>query len=439
MAEDEVLVVGGGWAGLAAAVQLSAAGRRVRLLEAAPQLGGRARTVHWDGQAIDNGQHLLIGAYRDTLALIRELGCAPETCFQRLPLELNQWAADGDGLRLRAAPLPAPFHVAAGLLRAGGLTLGERLRALAIDPALKAKEEPEGTARAWLETYRQPPALIRKLWEPLCVAALNTPLEIASARLLKRTLRDAFAPPRANSELLIPRVDLGRALPEPARRFVEARGGRMETGRRVTALVAERGRMVGVESGGERIDGRQVILATHPAGARRLLEPLLPRAAADLAALAYQPICTVYLRYPPETAAAPISGLLGTLSQWLFDRRGAGQPGLMAVVLSAEGAHNALDNATLGHLVATELARRFPWWPAPLAWRVIREKRATFSATPAAEALRPTADTPIAGLQLAGDYTATGLPATLEGAVRSGLQCASRILRDEERKNVTAD
>ena len=429
MAEEKpVVIVGGGWAGLAAAVQLTAAGRPVRLLESAPQLGGRARAVSSNGDTVDNGQHLLIGAYRDTLALIRELGCPPENCFLRLPLELSQWAPDGDGLTLRAAPLPAPFHVAAGLLTAGGLTLGERLRALAIDPAIKSKNDPEGDARSWLEAHGQPPALIRKLWEPLCIAALNTPLEIASARLLKRTLRDAFAPPRANSELLIPRVDLSTLLPEPARTFIEARGGAVETGRRVSALTVEGERIAGVALGEETIETEQVILATHPEGARRLLEPMLPETAAAIAELESQPICTVYLRYPDGTEAPPMSGMLGTLSQWLFDRRTVGQPGLMAVVLSAEGAHMELDNDDLGSRVAAELAQRFPHWPKPLGHRVIREKRATFSATPAADALRPAFDTPIRGLRLAGDYTDTGLPATLEGAVRSGLQCASRFL-----------
>ena len=430
--ESPIIIIGGGWAGVAAAVQLAAAGRPVRLLESAPQLGGRARGVTWNGEIIDNGQHLLIGAYRDTLALMRELhrelGCEPEECFLRLPLELNQWEPGGPGLTLRAAPLPAPLHIAVGLLSAGGLSLGERLRALAIDPALKSKQEPEGSALDWLEANRQPPALIRKLWEPLCIAALNTPLAIASARLLKRTLCDAFAPPRANSELLIPRFDLSTLLPNPARDFIEQHGGRIETGRRVTALTIEDGAIQGVECDDERIDTDRVILATHPEGARRLLEPHLPEHATAIAALESQPICTVYLRYPPETEAPPISGMLGTLSQWLFDRRTLGQPGLMAVVLSAEGAHMELDNQRLAERVAAELAERFPHWPAPLEQRVIREKRATFSATPRADTLRPANETPIDGLWLAGDYTDTGLPATLEGAVRSGLQCASRIL-----------
>ncbi len=430
-----VAVVGAGWAGLAAAVTLVNAGFDVTLVEAAPRPGGRARTLSWRGMRLDNGQHLLIGAYTQTLALLRILGVYPDDAFLRLPLALRMQAADGrTALDLHAPRLPAPLHLLAGLLGARGLSLAERLRALRFGlawPALAACDPAHDIAVAdWLRERGQPANLRRLLWDPLCLAVMNTPAETASARIFARVLQDAFLRRRRDSDLLLPRRPLGDILPRPAMDWLQAHGVPMVRGR-ITGIVADR-------EGGWRLQGRglddrrhaHVVLATGHHGIARLLpaDGRLERLRRDLARLVSEPIATVYLHYPATPGLkTPMLGLADGPGQWLFDRATDGHPGTVAVVISGRGEHTRRDRSALADAVRRQLARHFPRWPDPLAWQVVREKRATFRASVGIDALRPGNATAVPGLWLAGDFTATGYPATLEGAVRSGVQCALSI------------
>lgn len=428
-----VVVVGGGWAGLAAAVELTHAGIPVILIEAARQLGGRARCVRFGELRVDNGQHILLGAYREWRTLLRRLGLEEQQVVRRLPLQLEVLGRQ-DRLCLQAPTLPAPLHLLASLLGARGLSSRERLAALRFGHFLAHTElstPQDRSVAALLRERRQPPRLVRLLWEPLCLAALNTPIETASAQLFLRVLRESFRHRRRDSDLLLPVTDLGRALPEPALHYIERHGGQVWLNRRVTALRLSGDRLAGVELGAQFLPAGRLVLAVGATLCRRLLSPHPPFAAIvrDLARLEHQPITTLYLRYPATTRLPrPMLGLLDGPGQWVFDRALAGQPGLMAVVISAAGAHMELDNTALGAAVARQLAERFPHWPAPRERLVIREKRATFASRVGVEAWRPTAATPVAGCWLAGDFTATGLPGTLEGAVQSGRACARGIL-----------
>ncbi len=429
-----VLIIGGGWAGLAAAVRLVRASRRVTLLEAAPHLGGRARTVERHDLALDNGQHLAIGAYRETLALLNEIGIAEERAFLRRPLRLEQYHPDGHFL-LAPPPLPAPLHLAVGLLAARGLSLKDRLSALRLTlgwARQRFRLFPDRPLGPWLRRQGQSATLLERLWEPLCLATLNTPLEQASSAVFLRVLQDSFAHRRQDCDLLIPRLPLGEILPQPARRFLEGHGARVHTRHRVTALETEGGRVRGVRlDDGRRVAAEAVILALPPYAAARLLAPHSPLAplVERLRAFDYQPITTVYLRYPETTRAPhPLLGLSGGLGQWLFDRRACGQPGVMAVVISAEGPHRRLSRQALGQRIADELAGHFPHWPAPLWCDSLTEKRATFACTVDGARDRPGNATVLPGLWLAGDHTDTGYPATLEGAVRSGTAAAEAVL-----------
>lgn len=426
-----VLVVGAGWAGLSCAVELVRTGHGVTVLEAAAEVGGRARRLVVDGMALDNGQHLLLGAYAHTLAMMKTVGVDSAAGFLRLPLELRVLERAGPAVRLRAGALPAPLHLAWGLASCEGLSRGERLAALGL--ALRGFLRPPTAARdrtvaQWLRG--QPPRVRRALWEPLCLAALNTPVDQASAAVFLRVLADAFHHRRRDADLLIPRGDLGALLPRPARAFIDDHGGRVLTGRRVTGLVQEAGRIVGVDTAGGVLRADHVVVATAHHGAARLLAPLPGGAgpAAALRRLGHQPICTVYLQYAPATRLGfPMVGLTGGIAQWVFDRSGDVRPGLMAVVVSAAGPHMDLDRDTLAGRAQAELAHHFPAWPPPLWSRVIRERRATFACRAGEQGLRPPHRGPLAGLWLAGDYTRTPYPATLEGAVMSGLQCAREI------------
>ena len=429
-----VVVVGGGWAGLAAAIDLVHAGVPVTLIEAARQLGGRARCVRFGDLRVDNGQHILLGAYREWLDLLRRIGLREEQVVRRLPLELEMVGAREPGLHLRTPALPAPLHLLAGLLGARGLSPGERLAALRFGHFLAGTHRSPAQDRSvanLLRERRQPARLIRLLWEPLCLAALNTPIESASAHLFLQVLRASFRHRRRDSDLLLPVTDLGSALPEPALRYIEDHGGQVRLHRRVTGLRIEQGIFQGVHLDTEFLPASRLVLAVSPVMCRRLLSP--HAAFADtvrkLQQLEYQPITTLYLRYPQTVRLPrPMLGLLGGHAQWIFDRALAGQPGLMAVVISTAGTHMQLDNATLTAAVCQELAALFPRWSAPLDSLVIREKRATFASQVGVDGLRPASASPVADCWLAGDFTATGLPGTLEGAVMSGRACARGIL-----------
>jgi squalene-associated FAD-dependent desaturase len=424
---NRVAVIGAGWAGLSAAVTLVACGARTVVFESSRQLGGRARRVTLDGTDLDNGQHILLGAYTETLRMMRSVGVDPAAGLLRRRLELRTAA----GFRLRAAPLPAPLHLAAGLLTARGLSFDDRLRAAGFMHRLRNdgfRLAQDDTVAVLLATRGQSGALRELLWEPLCVSALNTPADHASARVFANVLRDTLGGPRGASDLLLPRADLGTLFPEPAARFVADRGSEVRLGTPVRTLEAG--------TGGFRLDADpgpfdRVIVAAGPQHAAALLagHPRLGGIAGQIDALEHEPIYTVYLQYP-ETVALPFPmlGFAGGLLQWAFDRGTlSGHRGLVAGVLSASGRHQALAHPDLAAAVHVELAAGVPSLPAPRWSRVIAEKRATFSCRPGL--VRPAIATPVDGLFLAGDYTESDYPATLESAVRSGVAAAELALR----------
>ncbi len=399
----KIAVIGGGWAGIAAAVELTANGAETTLFEAGRGLGGRARGVEIDGRQLDNGQHILLGAYRDTLALMRRVGADPGKLFDRQPLQV----IDNTGFRLALPHLPAPLNVAWGLLTASAVNWKEKLKTAWWMDGIKRRGfrlAQEMTVAEWLDDAGQTGTLRRHLWEPLCLAALNLPAERASAQLFANVLRDSLGSSRReDTDLLLPRVDLGQLLPEPARHWLLAKGAQIRLSTRVQQI-AQTGN--GIE-----IDGTlfaAAIIATAP----QHVGTLWPAAATNFA---YEPIATVYLKFGPKIKTAfPLSNRLGQHGQWIVDRG----HGLLACVLSGHGDWEKFDDAALATTLEAELAM-----PEAASWhKVIREKRATFSASPGL--LRPDFKTTEPRIFLAGDYTWADYPATLEGAVRSGLRAA---------------
>ncbi|WP_459614686.1 hydroxysqualene dehydroxylase HpnE [Bordetella sp. 2513F-2] len=436
----KVAVIGAGWAGLAAATALHEADAHVTVFEAGRTPGGRARRVVHPGfgDGLDNGQHILLGSYTETLALMRRLGRNPDALLMRRPLRL----ASLDGrLRISAPPLPAPWHAAAALLGARGLSGAERLAAVRLVQGLRGCEwapPPAWTVRQLLDQHGQPEGVVRQLWGPLCLAALNTPLEQASARLFAVVLRDSLTGARRNSDMLLPCVDLSALWPDVAARQVTTRYGR--TVRQLRP--AERW----IDVNDERFDA--AVLAVPPPAAARLLGNDLrecgsPGLLKALQAFDYMPIATLNLLLAqPWPLPEPMMMLRedaarGHLGQWVFDRArltGRAAQGELAVVVSAavdvaEGEREAIIAALVEQV--REQAARHPAGLAPMpAVRLAElfiEKRATFAARP--ERVRPLNHTPWRTLALAGDWTDTGYPGVLEGAVRSGLQAARIVLR----------
>lgn len=424
-----VAVIGAGYAGMAAAAELAAGGIPVTVFEASGVLGGRARAVslgHAEPTTVDNGQHLLIGAYRETLRLMRQVGADPERLLLRSPLAL---VYPGE-LSLQAPRLPAPLHLAAALLCARGLNFGEKLAAIRFMRRLKKSRfrvRQDSTVSALLDLYEQPARLRKFLWEPLCVAAMNTPADTASAEIFVNVLRDSLGGGNHASDLLLPRVDLGALFPDAAARFVLQHGGRVLRGeaiRRIEHAAADGGFVL--YSAGSEHRYAQLIMAVAPYHLAPLIDrlPGLDELRRQVARLSWEPIVTCYLAYPPPTRLArPMLGHAGGLMQWLFDRgQLGGPPGLFAAVISARGRHQALSNEQLAAKIHGEIAGFTPGLPAPLWSQVINEKRATFACLPGLS--RPGTRTALPGLFLAGDYVASDYPATLESAVRSGVIAA---------------
>lgn len=426
MRREAVAVIGGGWAGLACAVELAAAGRPVTLFEAARQLGGRARRVDWNGIALDNGQHILIGAYQETLRLLERVGSAH--LLERRPLEFDQ----PPGFRLALPRLPAPLHVGLGLARARGLAWRDKRAAARFIQTLKRQgyRLPADTSVSdLLARQGQTPALVHHLWEPICLAALNTPLDQASAQVFCNVLRDSLGSVRAASDLLLPRADLGRLLPDAATAYLAGHGGEVRLGCRIEGI--ER------TPRGYRLTGSDcpfghVVCATSPARLPALLAglPELELLRRRVAAYAYQPIETLWLRFERSLELPfPMLGLDQGPGQWLFDRRELA-PGLASVVISAEGPHRQLTKPALLAAVLEQTERAVGALPELRDHLSVLERRATFAAVPGL--VRPATQTALPGLYLAGDHIQSDYPATLEAAVRSGVAAARAILAQAE-------
>lgn len=430
-----ILVVGAGFAGCAAALACAAAGYRVCLHEAARAPGGRARTVERNGVALDNGQHLLLGAYHATAALVAALHADGSPLRrERLvlaPLQPRQAHA----LELRARNLPAPLSLATALACARGLTLRERMAGIAAFAGWKRRKfrcAPGATVADLLRPL--PDAVARRLWVPLCLAALNTPIERASAQVFLNVLQAAFDADADAADALVATRPLGELLPEPALRALRAQHHVAACGSRVRVTASsDAGVRASIDLEDATFDAAIVAVGPHQLAAT--LDPAL-RAHAPIAdaldavgRFAYEPITTVYLAYAVARLALPpgLVRLDDAPGQWVFDRtdlvEARSRERLLAVVISTSGPHDAWPQARLADAVHAQLARALPL-PPPAWTQVIAERRATYACTPGL-AHPPARIAP--RLFLAGDYVYPRFPATLEAAVCSGQAAAAQV------------
>jgi hydroxysqualene dehydroxylase len=435
MRPNTVAVIGAGWAGCAAAVELARAGAQVTLYEAARTAGGRARRIEYQGNTLDNGQHILLGAYRDSLRMMQAVGLQPSELLLRLPLQMR-YPNSENGMDLLAPRLPAPLHLALGVLRAKGLSLADKLSLARFASAARWmgwQLHRDCTVSELLERFEQTDRLTRLMWRPLCIAALNTPPERASAKVFLAVLRDSLGAGRAASDMLLPRADLSALFPDAAIAWLQKQGGKVMLGNRVSAIHAD--------DDGWKISSEQqsdhyhhVVIASSAAHAQTLLLEI-DDALADTLNFEYEAITTCYLQYAPTVRLpAPMLALLDDpdsqrWGQFVFDRGQLDnkQAGLLAVVISASGMATESGAQALEESVAQQLAHdlQMPELATPLWSKAITEKRATFACVP--DLQRPPNATAHRGLWLAGDYTESEYPATIEGAVRSGLKVAAGI------------
>ncbi|MEZ5320316.1 MAG: hydroxysqualene dehydroxylase HpnE [Vicinamibacterales bacterium] len=448
----DAVVIGAGWAGLAAAVHLADAGRRVIVVEESRRLGGRATafTDRATGERVDNGQHVLFGCYRATYDVLRKVGAADAAPLQQA---LTLVMADDTGRRatLACPPWPPPWHLVGGVLRWSAMPLADRLAARHLRPLLSAARRdgaeavaarvPETqTVTGWLTTLRQPASLRRWLWDPLAWAALNQDPDVAAARPFVRVLGELFGPRAEDAALGLPAVPLDALFPEPAAAFVRARGGEVRMGAPGRVVVDARG-VAGVAVGDEVIETRCVISAVPWHAFGRIWRDDVPEAlqpvAASAAAMASSPIVTVNLWFDGPVMTESFLGLVGGPIHWVFDKSAIlREPGGHLSVVSS----GATDLATMSNEEATEVALRClaPVLPETRSRTlkrsvVVREPRATFSLAPG-QPPRPATVTALPGFFLAGDWIDTGLPATIEGAARSGAAAGLAAARNTPRE-----
>ncbi|GLQ00916.1 oxidoreductase [Methylophaga thalassica] len=416
------LIVGGGWSGLAAAVRLLEKGESIHLVESAKQLGGRARNVDWNAQTIDNGQHLLIGAYQRTLKLLQDLGADESRLFQRLPLNITIHHPHFGDLKLAdTLHLPWPLSLAIKTWQLNGFAVFVQISRLIFN-ARSQKKSDDISVQAWLKQQKQSSRLVEQLWEPLCLATLNTPISEASANLFAHVLLETFRQ-RDYADFLIPQVPLGDTLPAYAERYIQQQGGQISLQTRIKSLVILNNKVTAaLTDNGQTIEADNIIIATGPHTSQQLLGKYW--GAKDASS---HPIVTVYLQCASDIhLRSPMLGLSGTTSQWIFDRG----DGLLAVVISGPGSHLKLTNEQLIEHVVNELLDANIVQPSEfIRGYVIREKRATFRSTVGVCSDRPTTCSPVDGLYLAGDIINNLYPATLEGAVINGEKAAELIMK----------
>jgi squalene-associated FAD-dependent desaturase len=465
LTNPDVIVIGAGFAGLSAAARLTRRGARVLVVEARSRLGGRA-TAFADrdtGELVDNGQHILLGCYTETLAFLRDVGADGNL---RLDPQLAVTMIDRSGRRTRLScpSLPPPFHLAAGIVDWDALSWRDRLAAAGMATPLKnARAElhggamkaasPDETVAQWLDRNGQTPRLREMLWDPLALAALNQPPEQAAAPAFTRVLAEMFGSDPRAAAIALPTRPLDQAYAEPARAYIEAHGGDVRTGLTARVLTDATGSQVtGVHAGGATIPTTRVIASVPWFAFAELFDrepPALRDTIERARRMASCPIVTVNLWFDRPVIDESFVGLPGRTMQWVFEknlivgRRGNGTPGhadahghhtsaeaagtpaYLALVSSGAAAIVAKSNDELICIAHQEVVDAVPASRAAGLVRatVVREPRATFSLAPGQPA-RPRSETGVSGLLLAGDWIDTGLPATIESAVRSGHRAA---------------
>ncbi len=447
LVQADVVVIGAGCAGLAAAVRLAGRGAKVVVVEQAPRLGGRATSFvdRESGERVDNGQHVLFGCYRSTYELLNELGAADRAPLERSLQLTMAGGLDGRSFHLHCPELPSPWHLIFGLLTWSAVPAADRLSArhmksfLQDSRRLRADEvaagvDPSLTVTEWLDQRRQPVSMKKWLWNPLAYAALNQSPDDAAARPFVRVLAEMFGPDPGAAAVALPRVPLDELMAMPAVDYLEARGGAVML-RRPARIAMSGGRITSVKVGDTIVRAATVISAVPWHAFAGLWEENAPSALSEVsrnaAGMRSTPIVTVNMWFDRSVMDRRHSflGVVDGTTQWLFDREKiTGSGGHLSAVSSGAVDLLRLENDDLVERAHADVRRVLPASARATLTRalVVREPRAGFSLAPNSPP-RPGAVTPLQGFLLAGDWTDTGLPATIEGAVRSGVAAAAHV------------
>lgn len=441
--KKNIAIIGGGWAGLAAAVQLCKHNCNVTVFESSPQLGGRARSISWNNLTLDNGQHLMMGAYQQMIECLNTIQADTSQLFKQLPhrmLMLN--SQNGEiAFDLKLPTYPAPLHLLFGVLNTPSLSISEKILLLIrFNKLLNTPIKTDISVTQWLSNAKLPEQYRINLLEPVCLAALTTHPQQASAKAFQSVLQQIFNAPAEFTDLLIPTTDLGNVFPALAEKFILQQGGEIKTRCKVQQLLHDNTQIHSIQVNDEVMNFDQVILATPPSVTAKLLNdiPACQQIGKQIKQLKFEPVATLYLQFKtPVSLPYPMIGLMNGLSEWVFERATSGHNDILAVVISAQGEHLKLAEDKLIKTVYDELSNVIENLPELLNSKFIIEKRATFQCHPNVDKYRPGINTSLRNLKLCGDYVyieennQPGLPSTLEGAVRSGVKCAQSILKDQ--------
>ena len=431
----DVILVGAGFAGVAAASALAERGAAVLVLETRQRVGGRAAswTDPRNGDVLDNGQHVLASFYEQTIGLLDRLGT--RAALDADPtLRIRFWERGHGEYELAAPNLPAPFHWLAAIGGCSRLSASGRIAALTLHPKVRALiAQPEAAAaltiERWLESDGGPGADdLAALLRPIAVAALNEDTKDGSALLFARVLDQLLGAPAPKSGLALSRRGLGELF-TGFERYLESRGGSIRFRTTALGVRIEGGRAVGVSLlGGEKLDAAKVILAVPHERFGWMLRPEYLEPYRDLAATSWSPIVSTVHTFDRAILPSRFVGMLGTATQWAFDRGVRGDERYQVGTIRSAAFHDVDREASaIAAETTADLREAFPLArdARVLNARVFKERRGTIRSTPAVQPLRPAAATAIEGLYLAGDWTDTGLPATIESAVLSGHRAAS--------------
>ena len=426
-----IVIIGGGFSGLAAGVSLAESGAEVILLERRGFLGGRAYSFvdSKTGDVIDNGQHLFMACYHQTRAFLDRIGCGDRLRFQSSP-SVEFLDRDNGFTPFDCPPLPAPLHALIGLLKMKGLTLGDKARVFKVAKALRPGTNgyAGATVSEWLRSLGQSERIRERFWYPMAIATLNEDPNIASAKMLKRVLELAFGGSRSDSAIGMSRVGLSDLDVHGARNFIESRGGRIIVNAEVRRLATQGSRITACElKSGARIDADCFISAVPPDAFARLAPDGRRTDEFERAGrLESSPIISINVWFDRPVIDREFAGLLGGNVQWLFNKDlicpESSKGNHLALVISAARAYTEWTPAKLVEMALGELGSLLPASRRAkvVHSRTIKERAATLSHTIESDHLRPPARTSLENLFLAGDWTDTGLPATIEGAVVSG-------------------
>lgn len=463
--KTDLTIIGGGFAGLAAALRLHHAGVKIQIIEKRPFFGGRAYSFREPktGATVDNGQHLLMGAYHETFAFLRSLGTLGKLDFQD-KLQVS-YAFKKEGVKKLSCPqLPAPLHLGFGLLGFEGLKfkdkwgMGRLIRFCQQQsqnhnghggddrPVAPTESLDELTLTQLLQETRQTPESIRVFWEPLVLATLNEPLSQASSEMFFNVLRLGFLSKRKDSRLVFPKVGFSELYGKPAAELLQKADVPIHFQTQIESLekvsAGERSHWNIRTSGGKQLKSERILLAVPPDALTKILKnspSLIPEIQDGLSQFQPAPIVSINLWYKDFSPRESFVGLLDSPLHWMFHKakifKNEGTPGAenyLSVVVSGAYDLAGQDKAHLVDLTKRELEHFYPELKGKelLHSQVIKEHGATFSGRVGLKKYRPQSKTKVPGLYLAGDWTATDLPATIESAVKSGHQAAEAIIFD---------